>query len=203
VTAQTPEEFADGLRRVAGQGGFRKALIAELKAGALVGNAAARQNATDRPHARMGHLRASIAGLVREEPGSLDLAIGSGSDPARPGVPYAAMQEFGGVQLPRTAKMLRIPLEAAKTAAGVDRFPRPLRVSAPDKFFLYRSKAGNLLLRDRLTGIPWYVLKHSVTIPGTHFLMRAVETTSGYLEGTLSALLERVLDEAEKEASGG
>jgi hypothetical protein len=127
--------------------------------------------------------------------------VGSGSDPSRPGVPYALMQEEGGTQYPRNAKMLRIPLDAAKTAAGVDRYPTPLRVSAPDKFYLYKARSGNLFLRDRASGEFWYLLRDSATIPGTHYLWRAIDTTSGKLEGSLVALLERVLDEAEKGAN--
>ena len=196
MTTITPEQFAESLRKAAEKGGFRKALIAELQAWALEAEAEAKKNATESPHARTGRLRASIAGVVRERPGVLEAAVGSGSDPQRPGVPYAAMQEEGGVQRPRTAKMLRIPLDAAKTAAGVDRYPTPLRISAPDKFFLYRATSGKLFLRDKLDGSFWYILKDSVTIPGTHFLYRAISATTGKLEGSLVNLLEKVLDEA-------
>ena len=194
----TPEQFAESLRKAAETGGFRKALIAELQAWALEAEAEAKKNATESPHARTGRLRASIAGVVRERPGVLEAAVGSGSDPQRPGVPYAAMQEEGKKdhRSSRAGGMLRIPLDAAKTAAGVDRYPTPLRISAPDKFFLWQAKSGKLFLRDKLDGSFWYILKDSVTIPGTHFLYRAISATTGKLGGSLVNLLEKVLDEA-------
>jgi hypothetical protein len=199
VTTQTPEQFAAGLEQVAGRGGFYRAFMAEMQAGALDAEGKAKVNATENPHVRTDRLRASVAGVVREGKGHVDLAVGSGSSPERPGVPYAGMQEFGGTQYPRKAKMLRIPLAAALTAAGVDRFPTPLRASAPGQFYVRRARDGRLFLHDRLTDVPWYRLADSSTIPGTHFLYRAFESATGVLEGRLRDLLEEVLDAAEKE----
>jgi len=201
VTTQTPEQFAAAFERVVSRGGFYRAFKAEMQAAALEAEARAKSNATERPRSRTGALRGSIAGVVREGQGYMDMAVGSGSDPSRPGVPYALMQEEGGVQRPRNAKMLRIPLSAAKTAAGVDRYPTPLRVSAPDKFFLMRAKDGDLFLVDRVTEVPWYKLVYSSTIPGSHFLYRAFDATTGELDGRLAGLLEGVFAEAEAEVS--
>lgn len=65
---------------------------------------------------------------------------------------------------PKRAKFLTIPLDAAKTAAGV------ARGSARDfeNAFFIRSKAGNLLLVQRRSGsggiVPLFVLKRQVSI---------------------------------------
>lgn len=79
-------------------------------------------------------------------------------------VPYAGIQETGGVIKPKTAKYLAIPLPAALNNAGI-----PLR-DGPRSWpntFVARSKAGNLLIFQKLgtSIIPLYVLKDQVTIP--------------------------------------
>ena len=211
----TPEQFAESLRKAAEKGGFRAALINELLAGALEAERQAKLNATTTPHPRTGALRASIAGVVRERPGVLEVAVGSGSDTGaageqrpsgesrRPGVPYARMQEEGGTVRPNPPrKYLAIPLAAARTQDGgtksaqVTRLPTSLYDSAPNKFICHPSKDGRLFLWDRVTHTPWYRLKEQTTIPATHFLYRAIDSTTGKLEGSLVGLLEKVLDEA-------
>lgn len=85
---------------------------------------------------------------------------------------YAAIHETGGT-ITGKGKLLAIPLAAARTAAGVGRYPSPLRQTLPASFpggtFVRRSRAGNLILFGRTVKgadpTPLFVLKQSVTIP--------------------------------------
>lgn len=96
---------------------------------------------------------------------------------------YARMQEYGGTQKPSKAKMLAIPLDAARTAAGIGRFGGPLRAILPAAFpggtFVRRSKAGNLILFGKTSAdaepVALFVLKTQTVIPprlGTRDLWR-------------------------------
>lgn len=84
---------------------------------------------------------------------------------------YAAIHESGGT-ITGKGKLLAIPLAAARTSAGVSRYPSPLRQTLPASFpngtFVRRSRAGNLILfgknPDRSI-TPLFALKQSVTIP--------------------------------------
>lgn len=83
--------------------------------------------------------------------------------------PYARIHEEGGWITPKKAKHLAIPLQAAKTAAGVSRWTSPRNF--PGELTFIKSKLGNKLLvkfvgrgkRKRM--IPMFVLKDSVFIP--------------------------------------
>lgn len=99
---------------------------------------------------------------------------------------YARMQEYGGTQRPNQAKMLAIPLAAAKTGAGVARWSTPLRQILPAAFpggtFVARTKSGALILFGKTEKggdpIPLFVLKQQVVIPGrlgTRDLWRATQ----------------------------
>ena len=102
------------------------------------------------------------------------------------GVPYAAIQEFGGTISPKNAKYLCIPLPAAMDGSG-----QPLRSSPRDwpNTFVKRSKAGNLLIfQKRGTSIvPLYVLKSSVVIPARLGLRKT-------LDAGLPYFVERAMD---------
>jgi len=140
-----------------------------LEGAALVAERAGKVNATRKLNVRSGRLRSSIRAEVR--PGFvLALMAGSQKD-----VKYAALQEWGGTVKPKKSRHLAIPLPAARTAAGVSRYPSPRAV--PGLFFL-KSKAGNLLLvqRDGDKIRPMYVLKDRVTVPARPYLRPALET---------------------------
>lgn len=139
-----------------------------------------KERMTGRPGvaARTGQLRRSWKVLVQGE--RVEDLRGTYATNAR----HARMQEFGGIQKPRTAKMLAIPLEASRTAAGVSRWNTPLRAILPAAFpggtFVRRSKAGNLILFGKTSPdsdpIPLFALKPQVVIParlGTRDLWRA------------------------------
>ena len=78
--------------------------------------------------------------------------------------PYAKIQEYGGTIRPKNAQWLAIPLDAAKTGAGVARGgPRDYQNT-----FFATSKKGNLILFQKDAGggiIPLFVMKKEVTIP--------------------------------------
>lgn len=74
---------------------------------------------------------------------------------------YARIHEKGGTIKPTKSKYLAIPLDAAKTGAGVSRYKSPRDV--PGLKFGGYSKAGNPILRT-VEGQPMYVLVQSVTI---------------------------------------
>jgi hypothetical protein len=79
---------------------------------------------------------------------------------------YAMTQEFGDEnRRPKHAQYLAIPLPAAQTRAGVTRWASPLRQSDMPPVRVLKSKKGNLLLVDKATGQPYFVLKTQVKIP--------------------------------------
>jgi hypothetical protein len=120
---------------------------------------------------RTGRLRQSIRGSVNSPGGGvIDVSLRAGGRVGNKSVPYAAAHEFGATIRPRRARMLRIPLPAALTGAGVDRFATPLRQTGAGLFYLRRSRRGSLILFHRVTGEPWYVLKDKTRIPERPYL---------------------------------
>ena len=106
------------------------------------------------------------------------------------GLPYAAIHEYGGTIKPKSSKYLAIPLDAAKTPAGV---PRGAPRDFQDTFF-FKSKAGNLLIGQKGIGgglIPLFVLKKSVEIPKRRWASSAIDKT-------LPALFKHIDNEIEK-----
>jgi len=185
----TLQEFGARLDRL-GSGGLAEAIRPVLIRGSILVRewGTASLQATHRT--RTGRLLASISGTVEVRDGSPAIVARAGGAGGRGTVRYARLQEQGGVVVPVHAKMLRIPLPVALTPAGVVRDGLgggPLRVIAPDRFYCRRSKAGNLLLFERATGIPWFVLRSSVTIPARPYLRPAVERVAReYLRPALS-----------------
>lgn len=161
-------------------GGLAKVIRAPMVGLALEGERRGKLNATTRLRVRSGRLRASITGKVRDVNGMPEIVLSAGGRTGGADVGYARMLEFGGIQRPRNAKMLRIPLPAALTAAGVDRYPSPLRITGAGEFVLRKSKAGKLLLHklnpDGSLGPPWYVLAANSTIPAHPYLGPALES---------------------------
>lgn len=124
---------------------------------------------------------------------------------------YARMQEFGGVQRPRNAKMLAIPLSGALTPTGIGRFNGSLRAVLPAAFpggtFVARSKSGNLILFGKTDKdadpIALFVLKSQVTIPprlGTRDLWKANQPEA---QRILNVHVSRANVELAKIAQGG
>jgi len=110
------------------------------------------------------------------------------------GVPYAAIQEFGGTINAKNRKYLCIPLPAALNGQGL-----PLKSSPRDwpNTFVKQSKAGNLLIfQKRGTSIvPLYVLKTSVQIPPRLGLKKT-------LDAGLPYFVERAMDRMVAQING-
>jgi hypothetical protein len=110
---------------------------------------------------RTGGLVAAIQGSVQVTGTTFETVQGS---IGAPGVPYARIQETGGIIKAKNVKFLTIPLKAAMDSRGV-----PIMKSARDwsNTFVAKSKAGNLIIFQRRGAqiVPLYVLKPSVKIP--------------------------------------
>jgi len=156
----TPEQFAAKLRAV-GQVGVARAVGKALVSVALI----AEGEAKGRVPVLNGHLRNSIAGKVRQGPQGPEAVVAAGGRvEGAADVIYAGVIEYGtkGPILPKRGKYLRIPLGPARTQGGQDRYPTPIRISGAGLFYVRRSKAGNLLLFHKPSGVPWYKLVESL-----------------------------------------
>jgi len=161
---------------------FRKALDRHLEQLADDGAETARRNARHRFRGGGGAIERSIQGRRLKSRVTPGLALKAGGKDAR----HAAIQDGGGTV--KGKPWLRIPLPRA-LVGGRDRYPGSLRAQAPRKFYAARSKAGNLLLFDRATNAPWYVLKRSVKVRGTRYLLDAIEDTSRELVASTDRLV--------------
>jgi len=157
----TPEQFAAKLRAV-GQAGVARAIGRAMTATALIGEGEAKGRAP----VRSGHLARSISGLVRQGPQGPEAVVRAGGRVSGSAeVVYAGSIEYGfkGAAKPKNAKFFRIPLPAALTGAGVDRYPTPLRASGAGLFYVQRSKDGqSAFLIHKPSGRPWYKLVRSL-----------------------------------------
>jgi len=151
----------------------------ELTRVGLIAEGKAKLNATTRLRVRTGHLRQSIQHKVKPDGKSVRLVLRAGN---RTTVPYARIQEVGGEVRAKSGGFLRIPLKAAKTGAGVDRFPGPLRQSGVD--FHVRESGGRLFLfrSDQEGGPPWYRLVKRVRIRPKLFLFDALKDARKLLD---------------------
>jgi len=152
LSALADGELLDGLERIA--------LTYGLKAEELT-----KKLMSTRLKPRTGRLRASVrlvpkSGVKRSTTKLRVTLAGGGKN-----VPYIYTHEYGATIRAKPGKALRIPLPAALTAAGVDRYPPPLKVTGRGKFYLAKSKKGNALLFNKRTDEPWYVLRKRVKIP--------------------------------------
>ncbi len=172
-----------------GAEGMGQAVRRALATAALDMEGGAKLNAETVLNVRSGHLRRSIAGTVRQGADGPEAVVSAGGRLGGANVTYAGTHEFGATIVPKRSQYLRIPLPPALTAAGVDRFGGPLRQSGAGLFRLAKSKKGNLLLIHKPSGMPWYVLKRSVTIRARPFLRPAGEATAGRLGKWLGAEL--------------
>lgn len=137
----SPADFAR--RMAAGPAGMAKALAAAGTRAAIAGERAARERARTALAVRTGHLRRSIQGSSAVDSNGMSVRLRAGGGTGA--VKYARIQELGGTVRPKKGRYLRIPLKAAKTAAGVDRYAGPLRQALPGLFVL-RAKSGKLFL---------------------------------------------------------
>lgn len=175
----TPDEYAKKLHHIASET-IGPALQALFLESAMYAEDKAKQNLTGRVlRVRSGHLRASMAGFVRQESGVIDVGVRAGGRvmTGDAEVKYAAVHEYGepAVMTPKRSKYLRIPLRAAKTDAGVDRFPTSLRESAAGLFYVRRAKNGKLYLFHKDTNKPWYQLVRSVKVKRRPFVRPAMD----------------------------
>lgn len=170
----TPGELAAQLRAL-GQGGVSRIVQKTLVAVALIGEGEAKGRAP----VRSGHLARSITGTVRQGAGGPEAVLSAGGrvEGAAP-VVYAGAQEYGATIVPKRGKYLRIPLPAAKTQAGLDRYPTPLRISGAGLFRVQQGKAGALYLIHTPSGQPWYKLVRSVTLRARPYLRPAARVAA-------------------------
>jgi len=113
----------------------------------------------------------------------------------------ARVQDEGATIRPTTHKYLRIPLQGAKTAAGVDRYAGVhlcmQKVEPP--IFAIRSKLGNLLLARRIgTGKdaqiqPLYVLKSQVTLKPRYWWTGAVRTVEMRVPKHIDVVMRKIV----------
>lgn len=100
-------------------------------------------------------------------------------------LPYAAIQEYGGVIVAKRTKFLAVPLKA---------FPIGTTPRGFGDTVLVRGKSGNLLIarklgkKGRLDFL--YVLKRSVRIHGKGYLKRAEERAAPKVEALVAQELE-------------
>lgn len=186
----TPEALAAKLRQI-GQAGVARAIGKTLTAVALIGEGEAKGRAP----VRSGHLRRSIAGKVRQGPQGPEAVISAGGRiEGAADVVYAGVMEYGATIKPKKSQYLRVPLPAAMTGAGVDRYPSPLRVSGAGLFYVQRGKAGTLLLIHRPSGKPWYRLVRSVTIRARPFLRPGAQVAADRMPAQFAKHIRTEID---------
>lgn len=147
---------------------------------------------------RSGALRRSFGWETRGTGLDTELAMFSA------GLPYARMQEYGGTIRPKNKRYLTIPLPDALTPAGIMKGGARL-VSKGSKYttadgdptFIFRSKAGKLLIGSRAKNGATkllYVLRPSVTLkPRLGFAETFDRITLPLLEAELSAAAKEAI----------
>ena len=187
----TPEALAAKLRAI-GQTGVARAIGKTLTSVALIGEGEAKGRAP----VRSGHLRRSIAGKVRQGPQGPEAVISAGGRiEGAADVVYAGVMEYGATIKPKKSKYLRIPLPAAMTGAGVDRYPSPLRISGAGLFYVRRRKGEqDAVLIHRPSGKPWYRLVRSVTIRPRPFLRPGAQVAADRMPAQFAKHLKTEID---------
>ena len=190
----TPEALAAKLRQIS-QAGVARAIGKTLTAVALIGEGEAKGRAP----VRSGHLRRSIAGKVRQGPQGPEAVISAGGRiEGAADVVYAGVMEYGsrGPITPKKSKYLRIPLPAAMTGAGVDRYPSPLRISGAGLFYVRRRKGEqDAVLIHRPSGQPWYKLVRSLKPrPARPFLRPGAQVAADRLPAQFAKHLRTEID---------
>ena len=187
------ESLDDFQKRIAalGAGGLIRSLKNAMTTTMMDAETYAKVNATTRPKVRTGNLRQSIRSSVKMDSGGItgELEAGRGTRHA-----YAAMQEFGKKGHSKSGGFLRIPIKGgpALTAAGVDRYPSPLKSTAPGEFFVIKGPKGMVLKRtDDPDGDAWYALVKSVNIPATKFMSRGLNKAFKEMEPLIQSMVTK------------
>lgn len=171
------------IRAGVGQEAARTALDAEARSKRL---------ATERLRVRTGRLRGSIRGTAIEEDGAAFLVrLQAG---ASPGLPYARIQEEGGVVRAKR-RFLAIPTRAAQTRAGVSRYGSPRDVPGL-RFVPLRGGSRGMLVRgrgERAEVLFWLV--PSVTIRPKRYLADGLDGSTQGLADRLAARVVAALTE--------
>lgn len=172
-----------------------KSVFRGFKDAALLVEGKLKENISGRLlNVRSGHLRSSIGSKVETKENGIVATIGSG---ARQGqrIKYADIQETGGTVRPKIRQWLTIPLDAAKTPAGVTRFSAQDVRDGSTKYkssFIRNGIIFGVLGRGI---VPLFVLKKSVNIPASRYMSITAKETekeanSEILKGVKKALSE-------------
>jgi len=144
---------------------------------------------------RSGHLRSSIGSLVSEGEGTLRINVGSG---IRQGerVKYANILETGGTIVPTKGRFLTIPLNAAKTNAGVGRFTAAeVRAGATQYTSSFINKGIIFgIIGKKGKPIPLFILKTSVSIPAKYWMSKTVVDSTQETVDTILKTIDEVLN---------
>jgi len=133
--------------------------------------------AGDRLDTRRGTLKGSIRFRIETVMGPQpDIQVHVGPDRD---IPYARIQELGGIIRPVNVKWLTIPLDAAKTASGVADKPARsfentflVKIKNADGFKMFiMQRAGD----DFDDIVPLFQLVKRVKLPATHWLSGPIE----------------------------
>lgn len=140
---------------------------------------------------RSGRLRNSIGSFTFGRDKELVGRVGSGVRTGEP-VKYASILERGGVITAKNGKMLAIPIGAALTPAGVERFrPNDIRGRS---FIMRKNGRAIIFLKQGKRALPVFVLKRSVKIPAFHYLSRSLAQSQSQaladIESGIDAILE-------------
>ncbi len=187
--SMTPEEFER--RLLTAPKALRGLVRKTLRAAALTAEGKAKQRVTggNPLHTRSGRLRASIRSGLRKDGGTMEAFVAAGGQHGSGRVAYARIHELGGIIRPKAGKYLAIPLDPAKTPAGVAKGPPRAFV---DLVFA-QTRGGQPLLVHKETGAAWFLLRRQVKIPRRPFLGPSVREATDQLPSALSRLLERAL----------
>ena len=110
------------------------------------------------------------------------------------GLPYAAIQEFGGTIKKKGPGFLTIPVGAALTPAGVPRFTARQALQQPGVHFV-KGKRGPLIVRDRKTRSEvLFVLRKQVKIKPRLGFFKAWEAQMPTLVAHFNAAIGEALD---------
>ena len=191
-------DVAAKLRRLGGDG-FRRVVEQSLVATALKAEQVAKDNVRAVTVTRSGNLYGSITGFVRTgEQGPEAVVRAGGRSPEGKWLGYARTIEYGsdGQIRAKPGKFLRIPMPAARTAAGVDRYGGPLRTMAPGLFRVVQipPKTGKLYLLHIPSGKLWYRLVRAVTVRARPFPRPGAEVAAAAFPRYLAKNLRRALD---------
>lgn len=132
------------------------------------------------PHRRTGSLARWLRWRVITEGERVSLELAAE-------VPYARIQEFGGIINAKPGGWLTVPLPAALDARRVAR-----RARTYPNTFIQRSRRGNLLIFQRRGKeiVPLFVLRKQVRLPGIKYGRRGVERALPKLYQRIAIVIE-------------